>query len=210
MCGPTVANGKTCYQCRCVCERIKLVQLTYLLSGSSRSCGCLRRELVAARWRIHGETRDRGATRLYQTWQSMLARCYRPSNNSYKDYGDRGIIVCDTWRHDYVAFRDWALSSGYADKLTIDRKDNNGPYAPENCRWSTTVEQANNRRGNRPVLAWGETKTVAQWARDARCRVTATRLRARLHAGWTPEDAVATTSGGIHRSEPPDGTTQAV
>ena len=103
-------------------------------------------------------------TRLYDIWHGIKARCYNPNNRAYKRYGGRGITMCDEWRDSFAAFRDWAVANGYSDQLTCDRKDTNGSYTPDNCRWVTPKTQANNRRDNRLLTHDGQTHTISEWA----------------------------------------------
>ena len=132
-------------------------------------------------------------TTLHDRWASMRNRCTYPSQPKYKDYGGRGIRVCPAWQDDFTAFRDWALAHGYRDYLTLDRIDNDGDYTPENCRWTTMHTQARNRRNNRLVTAFGETKCVEDWIADGRCQVTTgSGLRHRLNAGMDDEAAIST------------------
>jgi hypothetical protein len=94
----------------------------------------------------------------------MKDRCYNEKTKAYKDYGGRGITVCDEWRNDFEAFLKWALDNGYRDDLTIDRIDVNGNYEPSNCRLVTMKEQANNRRSNNKILYDGKLFTLAEWS----------------------------------------------
>lgn len=110
--------------------------------------------------RSHGDTK----TRLYNTWLNMRARCNRKSSKRYEDYGGRGIKVCDEWQRSYESFKEWALSNGYSEDLTIDRINVDGNYEPDNCRWITNKDQQNNKRNNAIYSFNGETLTLAQWS----------------------------------------------
>lgn len=114
--------------------------------------------------RVISQRDGRTKTRLYQIYTSMKDRCYRANARDYARYGAKGIRVCSEWLASFDAFRDWALQSGYADNLTLDRKEVSGPYSPENCRWSTYKEQANNRSNTKYITYEGVTRAASEWA----------------------------------------------
>lgn len=156
-----VGNTRTVawWKCRCDCGTVRIVNGRRLRDGTSKSCGCLRRELMSK----HGASN----TRLYGIWTNMKGRCNNPNAEGYKDYGGRGIQVCKEWAHDFSVFQEWAMSHGYQETLSIDRVDVDGNYCPENCRWASMKEQQNNKRTNVFCEIDGETMTLAQWAEYA-------------------------------------------
>lgn len=152
----------------------------------SRLKRILRKHGVTVRpLKVHGESRSVE----YGIWQGMLERCYRPGSQAYANYGGRGITVCDRWRSSFEAFLA-DMGRRPSPDHSVDRKDNDGPYSPDNCRWATQVEQANNTRANHLVTAHGRTQTIAQWARELGIGWNA--IGERLKAGWSPEEAVST------------------
>lgn len=173
--------------CECECGNTVIVSGNALLKGNTKSCGCLNAEMVKkSKNKIHGMTN----TRLFNCWSAMKDRCSNENNQAYINYGGRGIKVCSEWLHDFQAFYDWAVSHGYADNLTLDRKDVNGNYCPENCQWITKKEQQSNKRTNRYIEYNGETKTIAEWARIA--GISRGTLRGRIDSGWPIEKALTT------------------
>jgi hypothetical protein len=173
--------------CRCICGFARPIRVTMLFNGHSRSCGCLKGEKNI----IHGEA-GKARTRLYRVWYAMKARCTKPYSDSFKDYGARGIQICQEWQNSFIAFRDWANNSGYSPDLELDRIDNNGNYCPENCRWITGVENKRNTSKNVNLSAFGEVKCLTDWSKDERCKISRSGLVARIRSEWMPENAITT------------------
>lgn len=135
------------WHCTCECGKQIDVVSWALRKGHTISCGCYQKKRASEAQATHRQSHKR----LYNVWTSMKQRCYNPNQKYYKDYGGRGIKVCEEWRHDYQAFHDWAYTNGYDDKAphgqcTIDRINNDGDYSPDNCRWVDIKTQQQNRR----------------------------------------------------------------
>lgn len=192
-------NGqqKTIAICMCDCGNLTKPTLSSIISEKIKSCGCWKAE--KARERISKSNYKHGKgnyqNKLYRVWSSMKNRCNNKNNPEYKNYGGRGITVCELWQRDFESFEEWAINNGYADGLTLDRINVNGNYEPNNCRWATRKVQAINKRNNRmdtiTMTAFGETKSVRLWLEDDRCNVEHRgTLFYRLGCGWSHEKAL--------------------
>jgi len=157
-------NGYALWECKCDCGNIVSVTGNRLRTGNTKSCGCYNIDKIRERnhtlKRKHGETH----TKLFHIWTGMQTRCSNPNAINYKDYGAKGISICEEWANDFTKFRDWALKNGYSPNLTIDRIDFTGNYEPGNCRWVTVKEQNRNRSSNTLITFNGETHCIAEWA----------------------------------------------
>lgn len=142
-------RGEVMWLCECDCGKLVEVLGSSLKRGNTKSCGCLRRDVLQGRknrgkdnpYYKHGFYVN-GKTRLIGIYYGMRTRCYNRGNKDYKYYGERGVTICDKWLNSLASFRDFALSNGYEDNLTIHRKDNDKGYYPENCEFITRSEHS--------------------------------------------------------------------
>lgn len=155
-------SRKTYWICQCECGKISSHRSDGLLGGHIKSCGCYKSEQDARNVSRNHKHKQSG-TRLYGIWAGMKARCHNKNSADYKNWGGRGIKVCDEWRYSFEAFYQWATENGYDENLTIDRINNNDGYNPQNCKWSTAKEQSRNRRSNIDITIGNTTKTLTEW-----------------------------------------------
>lgn len=185
-------NGKPMWNCVCDCGTEKVLSTSSLQTGT-KSCGCYRREWASTIKVKHGGCRRGKRDRLYSVWNMIKQRCLDPNCKSYKNYGGRGITICDEWSNDYETFRTWSLQNGYDPEAknhecTIDRIDNDKGYSPDNCRWVEMKVQARNTRANRIIEYNGEEKTLAEWGEET--GILPITIHHRLKSGWTLEEAM--------------------
>ena len=184
----TGKDGHSRWLCQCKCGNQIVVGYSNLKGGNTSSCGCLRKEVAKVTNSKHGDSRVGKRKRLYCIWMGIRSRCNNPQSKDYDLYGSRGITVCELWNI-YENFRNWALANGYNDSLSIDRIDSNFGYSPDNCRWVDNSTQANNKRNNLVITAFGKTQTAAEWGRTL--GIKATTIRLRLHRGCSPSEALS-------------------
>jgi hypothetical protein len=136
--------------CQCDCGSTKSIHASALTGWLTNSCGCLRRETMDSK------------TRLHHIWKQMRHRALKHTSKSEYHF-DRGITMCDEWANDFKTFKEWSLANGYDDSLSSDRIDNDKGYSPDNCRWTTAKIQANNRRNNVYITINNETLSLSLW-----------------------------------------------
>lgn len=172
--------------CQCDCGNVKEFCTSDLVSGRVHSCGCFAKEILVKR----GENKIK-EKKLHEVFLSIKQRCNNPRSKSYKNYGGRGIKVCDEWgdrKFGYRRFEKWALGNGYREGLSIDRIDNDKGYSPENCRWADWKTQSNNKRTNRVFDVDGAEMTLKQISESF--GVPYDLLRLRIKRGWEIKTAI--------------------
>lgn len=192
-----IRNGVYKWLCECVCGNRKIIDRYSIVSGKTRSCGCMTSQLKCETRTISGDEswKNRTYDRLYRVWQGMKARCYNPNNKDYPNYGGRGIKVCEEWEHNYPTFKEWAYKNGYDDnahflKCTLDRVDYNGNYSPTNCRWVYDFKEQNANKSNNVYITYnGETRSPKEWAKITGLSENCI-IQRRCH-GWTDEEIIS-------------------
>lgn len=173
--------------CRCKCGTEWLVRRSHLLENRTKSCGCFNIEFISSLNRTHGMSK----TLIYGAYRSMISRCTNKNDIGFKRYGGRGITVCKRWMN---SFDNFLFDMGKRPKgMTLDRKDNNGAYSPENCQWVTPRKQANNTRRNIFLEFNGERMTLSEWS--TKTGILGTTIRRRINTGWSIRDALMIPAG---------------
>ena len=186
---PNDHDTRTLWECLCDCGKTAIVAGGHLKDGHTTSCGCVRADNLGKNNTNykHGMSH----TRIHGIWATMKQRCTNPQNPKYKNYGGRGIKICDEWLNDSSNFIAWAMANGYSDDLSIDRIDVNGDYCPKNCRWATNTEQAFNRTDNRLITYMGETKPLGKWVKQLGLNYK--KVESRINSyNWSAERAFTT------------------
>lgn len=184
-------GGKAYWLCKCDCGNSKVIAGRHLTEGHTKSCGCVRIAENKSRAK-----HNMSNTKLYNVYRGIMKRCYNSNNASYKNYGGRGIKVCDKWKDGEKGstnFLEWSLANGYKESLQIDRIDVNGNYEPSNCRWVTAKVNSNNKRNNIPITINGITKNLYQWQKTSGIRYQT--IKDRLDRGITGTDLLKETKG---------------
>ena len=182
------------FTCACLCGGTTVARKSALTSGRKQSCGCLHMDATRATHLVHGESGQFTSTPEYRAWRAMHGRCLNPKDAGYKNYGGRGITVCDRWRFGeggLTGFQCFLEDMGRkpAPGHSLDRyPDVDGGYGPGNCRWATDGEQANNQRSNIVLAFKGKSQTMARWA--AGIGINYCTLKTRIQDGWPVERAL--------------------
>lgn len=164
----------------CKCGKQMILRQTEIIKETRKSC----HKCNKASYK-HGLTN----TRIFNIWQNMRGRCNCNTNYDYKDYGGRGIKVCDEWNNNFINFYNWAMNNGYDETLTLDRINVNGNYEPNNCRWADNYQQANNKRNTKKYKYNNRFYTIRELSNLSGLKYST--IQSRLYKNWSVEKAIA-------------------
>lgn len=185
-------SRQSMWLCECSCGNTLTVRGCDLVNGTTKSCGCLRKEVASLYNTTHGYT----GSPTYHVWEAMLRRCRNADSPDYSGYGGRGIFVCERW----YKFENFLEDMGEKpDGLSIERTDNNSGYSLDNCVWASMTTQARNRRSTRNLTYRGETLCVAAWA--DRLGLKRDVLYVRLRRGWSIERTLSTSTNSVEQCQ---------
>lgn len=179
------------WECVCDCGNTVFIPTAQLNSGKTKSCGCYNRDTARQRMTTHGMRKSA----LYRIWAGIKDRTNPNNHNNKNNYRKLHITMCDEWKNDFKAFYDWAISNGYKEeklpngksKWTIDRIDGTKGYYPENCRWATSKQQANNQLTNKMITYKGKTQNLSRWCEELGLKYGL--VEQRLFSGFSVERA---------------------
>lgn len=188
-------NGKYLWLCLCDCGKETVVSGSDLVTNHTKSCGCFKKEFAGKQNLKHGHKRKHKESTTYKSWSAMLSRCNNKNNKDYKNYGGRGIKVCDKWNKSKGgSFENFLIDMGECPPgLTLDRIDNNkliNGYSPENCRWATDKQQCRNQKSNR-ILEYNDKKQCASEMAEE-YNIPYKIFHARIQRGWPIKKALTT------------------
>lgn len=180
-------NSRVRWICKCDCGKTISAFSSNLVMGYTKSCGCYGAQRRSESHTTHGGYNDPEKKTTLLSWKSMMSRCYYEGNNRYHLYGGRGIVVCDRWKQ-FENF--WSDMGKRPEGMSLDRKDSNGSYNLQNCRWASHRQQQNNRRNNVLLEFRGESKTAPEWGRSV--GLPEGLISSRISNGWSVERAITT------------------
>lgn len=184
-----VNQKKVLWECLCDCGRVVRVRAAALNNGNTRSCGCLSVETSRARFTTHGHTKGKKFSLTYSSWTKMLYRCFDPRCKTFKNYGAKGITVCDRWKNSFAAFLE-DMGERPSSAHSIERIHQEAGYEPGNCRWATRREQGKNRTNNVRLTLDGRTMILADWSREL--GINYLTLLQRVRRGWDDRKVLTT------------------
>jgi hypothetical protein len=177
-------GGNLRWKCVCDCGNFHEASGGNLQKGDVLSCGCKTKELQSKAKKTHGGTHEK----LFRVWGHIKERCCNPTHKNFKDYGGRGIGICDEWKNDYKSFRDFCLAHGWQEGLQINRIDNNRDYSPDNVNFVTAKQNSNNRRSSVCVKVRGEVLTISEVAQ--KYKIPYFTIWRRHKKGWPDDDLI--------------------